>query len=63
MSRTLRRKRPRFYAYNYERTTRGKVRDGAPQYVSVQCQHHNACDYCRGNRTFAAKRQAPPMEF
>lgn len=62
MSRTLRAKRPRFYLYQRDKRMRGFVRDGAPQYIAPSCAHHNACSYCRDNRTHAHLRRAPLVE-
>jgi tRNA A37 methylthiotransferase MiaB len=43
----------------YSKRENRRVRDGYPLHVSAGCQHHNACAYCRGNRTHGNRRREP----
>jgi len=60
MSRTKRKKRPKMRlgaALADHKFKDGTVRDGTPQHVSSQCNHHGACHWCEGNRTYANKKR------
>lgn len=56
MSRTVRNKRKprRWRSDSYG----GKLRDGAPQFLSYGCEHRGFCSWCEGNRTHANARRA-----
>lgn len=54
MSRTMRRKRPRFW-----RSLKGRVPDGSDQYISRSCRHHGGCSWCRNGRVHTHRRRAP----
>jgi hypothetical protein len=64
MSRTHRRKRPRFRLGTLadHQHKDGTVRDGTPTHASAECQHHGGCPYCERNRTHAHKRREPLEE-
>lgn len=44
------------------RITFSPQRDGKWQYRGASCKHHGRCSVCRGDRTIAARRQAPIVE-
>ena len=59
MSRTTRKLRPRMELGNHlghKQYWDKSVRDGTPQHVSVHCNHHGLCAWCRGSRLFKHKR-------